>query len=111
MTITETTDYPFDEAIELDLCAPRPVRFPLLPRVPRWCEDASVQINGHTVAAGCMLALACDRRFMADVAAKVSLNEITFGAAVFGGSVEMLRACVGHRQAERVLEGGAMYGP
>jgi 3,2-trans-enoyl-CoA isomerase len=66
-------------------------------------------INGHAIAAGCMLALACDYRFMIQGRAKISLNEITFGASVFSGCVEMLRACVGQRNAERMLLSGDMY--
>ncbi len=66
-------------------------------------------INGHAIAAGCMLALACDYRLMVQGRAKISLNEITFGASIFSGCVEMLRACVGQRNAERVLLSGDMY--
>lgn len=57
-----------------------------------------------------MLALACDRRVMAQGKGRISLNEIGFGASVFAGCVEMLRACVGHRTAESVLLSGEMYG-
>jgi enoyl-CoA hydratase/carnithine racemase len=66
-------------------------------------------INGHAIAGGCMLALACDRRIMAVGKGKIGLNEITFGSSVFAGSVEMLRACVGERNAERVLFSGEMF--
>jgi 3,2-trans-enoyl-CoA isomerase len=66
-------------------------------------------INGHAIAGGCMLALACDRRIMVMGNAKISLNEVTFGATVFAGSVEMLKACVGHRNAELILLSGKMY--
>ena len=66
-------------------------------------------VNGHAIAGGCMIATACDRRVMATGKAKISLNEITFGSSVFAGSVEMLKACVGQRNAERVLYGGRMY--
>lgn len=65
-------------------------------------------LNGHTVAGGCMLALACDARLLAAGGGKVSLNEITFGASVFAGSVEMLRFAAGDRGAEEVLYAGAM---
>ncbi len=68
-------------------------------------------LNGHAIAGGAMLALACDRRLMAADSGRIGLNEITFGSTVFGGSVEMLRACMGQRQAERVLLDGAMYSP
>jgi enoyl-CoA hydratase/carnithine racemase len=67
-------------------------------------------MNGHTIAGGCMLALACDRRVMARGKAKISLNEITFGASVFAGCAAMLRACVGQRTAEEILYSGDMYG-
>jgi enoyl-CoA hydratase/carnithine racemase len=66
-------------------------------------------LNGHAVAGACMLATACDRRVMARGRAKISLNEITFGASVFAGCVAMLRTWVGHRTAEEVLFTGAMY--
>jgi len=66
-------------------------------------------LNGHTIAGGCMLATACDFRLMVTGKAKISLNEITFGSAVLAGSVEMLRYCVGSRNAQSILYGGAMY--
>jgi enoyl-CoA hydratase len=68
-----------------------------------------VAINGHAIAAGCMLASAGDRRVMVSGSARIALNEVTFGSSVFAGSVEMLRACVGQRNAERILGSGAMF--
>jgi enoyl-CoA hydratase len=66
-------------------------------------------LNGHTIAGGCMLATACDFRLMVTGKARISLNEITFGAPVPAGSVEMLRYCVGSRHAQSILYSGAMY--
>lgn len=66
-------------------------------------------INGHAVAGGCMLALACDHRVMARGNARISLNEITFGASVFAGIVEILRFWVGSANATSILTSGAMY--
>jgi enoyl-CoA hydratase len=66
-------------------------------------------LNGHTIAGGCMLALACDARLMSRGRGKISLNEITFGASVFAGSVEMLKHCAGPRNAETILLSGAMF--
>ena len=68
-------------------------------------------INGHAIAGGCMVAIACDRRLMARGKARIGLNEITFGSTVFAGSVEMLRACTGQRGAEEVLITGSMFDP
>ena len=66
-------------------------------------------VNGHAVAGGCMLATTADYRIMASGRARISLNEITFGAALFAGSVDMLVHLVGQRHAETVALAGAMY--
>jgi 3,2-trans-enoyl-CoA isomerase len=66
-------------------------------------------LNGHAVAGGCMLALACDYRIMVSGKAKISLNEITFGSSVFAGSVAMLKFLVGGKNAQAALYDGTMY--
>jgi enoyl-CoA hydratase/carnithine racemase len=66
-------------------------------------------VNGHAIAGGCMLVTACDYRVMASGTARVSLNEVTFGASLLAGSVEMLKYCVGERNAEIIAGGGEMY--
>lgn len=66
-------------------------------------------LNGHAVAGGCMLALACDVRIMVTGKARISLNEIGFGSTLFAGSVRMLRFAVGERNAQAIACGGAMY--
>jgi Delta3-Delta2-enoyl-CoA isomerase len=66
-------------------------------------------LNGHAVAGGCMLAIACDTRIMAGAKAKIGLNEIAFGSSVFAGSVGMLRFCVGERRAQEILYAGSLY--
>lgn len=68
-------------------------------------------LNGHTIAAGCMLALACDYRVMVTGKARISLNELGFGASVFAGITEMLRFTVGSANATKVLYSGSMYSP
>jgi hypothetical protein len=47
ITIREETDYPFSDRVDLAVSTPKPVRFPLLLRVPRWCTGATVRINGE----------------------------------------------------------------
>lgn len=66
-------------------------------------------VNGHAVAGGCMLAATSDHRVMVAGKAKISLNEITFGASVFSVIVEIIKFCVGQRNAETLLVSGAMY--
>ena len=66
-------------------------------------------LNGHTIAGGCMLALACDYRVMVTGKARISLNELSFGASVFAGITEMLRFTVGSANGTKVLYSAAMY--
>lgn len=56
-----------------------------------------------------MLVTACDHRLMISGKAKISLNEISFGASVTAGAVEMLKYCVGQRLAQTILFSGGMY--
>jgi len=46
VTITEKTDYPFDETIYLSINTPKNVKFPLYLRIPNWCENPKVSIDG-----------------------------------------------------------------
>ncbi len=66
-------------------------------------------LSGHTIAGGFMLATACDYRIMVTGKARMSLNEITFGSSLFPGSAEMLKYCVGQRNAEIISYTGAMF--
>jgi enoyl-CoA hydratase/carnithine racemase len=66
-------------------------------------------LNGHAIAGGCMLVTACDYRIIVSEKAKISLNEISFGSSLLAGSVEMLKFCVGGKNAERIIYSGAMY--
>jgi hypothetical protein len=48
--IIEQTTYPFDETVNLTLAAPKPVRFPLILRIPGWCAAPRISVNGKPVA-------------------------------------------------------------
>jgi uncharacterized protein len=47
VTVALETDYPFREALAITVRAERPVRFPLLLRVPAWAEGATVAVAGE----------------------------------------------------------------
>jgi enoyl-CoA hydratase/carnithine racemase len=66
-------------------------------------------INGHAVAGGFMIVAPCDYRVMVTGKAKIALNEISFGAVAFTGSLEILKCVTGHRNAEIFALGGKMY--
>jgi hypothetical protein len=46
VTIDQQTHYPFDEQIAFAVQTSKPVAFPLYLRVPGWCDDAVLAING-----------------------------------------------------------------
>lgn len=66
-------------------------------------------LNGHAIAGGCMLAIACDYRIMVRGKARISLNEINFGSSLFAGSVDLMKMWLGQRPAEIAAYTGAMY--
>lgn len=46
VTVRETTDYPFDEDIHFDFSLQAALEFPLKLRIPSWCAQATVSLNG-----------------------------------------------------------------
>ena len=47
VTINEVTDYPFDDLIRFDISAKKEVAFPLQLRIPAWCKEATITLNGQ----------------------------------------------------------------
>jgi hypothetical protein len=45
--VTVNTDYPFRETLKLTVAVDKPVRFPLLLRVPEWAQGATIRIDGE----------------------------------------------------------------
>jgi len=50
VSVTETTGYPFSETVQFSLAVTNSVGFPLYLRVPQWCSNSWIQLNGQTVA-------------------------------------------------------------
>ena len=51
VTIQEQTNYPFEETIRFTLITPENVTFPLYLRIPSWCKNASITVNGEKLNA------------------------------------------------------------
>ena len=68
-------------------------------------------ITGHAVAGGCILALCCDYRFIADGRKLMGLNEIKLGVPVPYLIDCVLRYTVGTRYARQIMDTGEFYGP
>lgn len=45
--ITEDTGYPFEEQVRLDVSVSNTVAFPLILRIPGWCSNATIKVNGQ----------------------------------------------------------------
>lgn len=49
VVINEQTNYPFEETIRFTIETPQNTSFPLYLRIPAWCKNAAVSINGRKV--------------------------------------------------------------
>jgi hypothetical protein len=49
--IDETTKYPFEEKIDFKVSTKKPVKFPFQLRIPAWCKNPSITINGKKLVA------------------------------------------------------------
>jgi enoyl-CoA hydratase/carnithine racemase len=68
-------------------------------------------ITGHAIAGGCILALCCDYRLLADGKKLMGLNEIKLGAPLPYVVACALPALVGGRYAREIMESGDFYPP
>ena len=49
VTIIEDTEYPFRDRIKMTANPAKPIRFPLVLRIPGWAKDPRVTVNGDPV--------------------------------------------------------------
>ena len=68
-------------------------------------------ITGHAIAGGCILALCCDYRFIAEGRKLIGLNEIKLGVPVPYPGDCILRQLVGFRHARDIMESGEFFEP
>lgn len=69
-------------------------------------------VNGHAVAGGCLLAIACDHRVVADDdSLRMGMPGVAIGLAYPPLVVRVLRARLPRHTIERVLLGAELFGP
>ena len=50
VTVTETTNYPFEEQLQFTVNTPAENTFPLKLRIPEWCDSPVIEVNGQAQA-------------------------------------------------------------
>ena len=68
-------------------------------------------VNGHAIAGGGILTLACDSRLAASGKVKIGLNEVAIGLPFPIGAFEIARLSLTDQQARRVMLDAEMYSP
>jgi enoyl-CoA hydratase len=68
-------------------------------------------VNGHAVAGGCVLAMACDHRVGTEGPFKIGMNEMAIGLTLPAVVTEILRGKLTPDKARTVILGGALYAP
>ncbi len=66
-------------------------------------------VNGHAIAGGLILVLACDARLGLDSDYRIGLNEVAIGASFPKVAFEIVRLRLTHAQASELLLGAAIY--
>jgi enoyl-CoA hydratase/carnithine racemase len=74
-------------------------------------KPTAAAITGHATAGGCILALCCDYRIIAQGRKLIGLNEIKLGVPVPYVADRILRQLVGQRNARDIIDTGAFYSP
>ncbi|RZK86921.1 MAG: enoyl-CoA hydratase/isomerase family protein, partial [Pedobacter sp.] len=68
-------------------------------------------ISGHSPAGGCVMALACDYRVMAEGQYIIGLNEVPVGIIVPNSIFQLYSFWIGKAEASRSLLTGKLYNP
>jgi enoyl-CoA hydratase/carnithine racemase len=69
-------------------------------------------VNGHAIAGGCILAIACDYRVAANVDhARIGLNEVAIGLRFPPMILRLLRYRLGDSNLEKAVLGGRLHSP
>ena len=74
------------------------------------CPKPTVaMLDGHAIAGGLILVLACDYRLGLDGDYRIGLNEVEIGASFPKAAFEIVRLRLTHQQASELLLGAAIY--
>lgn len=83
----------------------------LLTRVYGHPQPTVAAVTGHAMAAGALLALACDTRISGDAPAKIGLNETAIGMTLPDFAIELARDRLSKRYLTRATIEGEVFSP
>jgi enoyl-CoA hydratase/carnithine racemase len=83
----------------------------LLQKFAAFSKPAVAAITGHSPAGGCVLALCCDYRILAEGEYVIGLNEIPVGIVVPESIFKLYAFWLGHATAYRSLMEGKLFNP
>jgi enoyl-CoA hydratase len=75
----------------------------------RFPKPTVAMLDGHAIAGGLILVLACDYRLGLDGEYRIGLNEVEIGASFPRAAFEIVRLRLTHQQASELLLGAAIY--
>jgi len=75
----------------------------------RFPKPTVAMLDGHAIAGGLILVLACDYRLGLDGEYRIGLNEVEIGASFPKAAFEIVRLRLTHQQASEMLLGAAIY--
>ncbi len=68
-------------------------------------------IGGHAPAGGCVFAMPCDYRLMADGRGRIGLNEVAVSVVLPGSLYDLMAFCIGSAKAYDLILSGALLLP
>jgi enoyl-CoA hydratase len=74
-----------------------------------FAKPTIAMLNGHAIAGGLVMLLACDYRLGLDADYKIGLNEVAIGAAFPRAAHEIVALRLTHAQASELMLGAALY--
>jgi enoyl-CoA hydratase len=75
----------------------------------RFAKPTVAMVNGHAIAGGLVMALACDYRLGVEGDYRIGLNEVAIGASFPKAAFEIVRLRLPHARASELLLGAAIY--
>lgn len=78
-------------------------------RLYTWPKPTVASITGHAIAGGCILALCCDHRIIAEGRKLMGVNELKLGVPVPYLAQQVLAMVCGDSTAQQVVETGDLY--